>query len=334
MKGDAREIKRAADRAAALTAQLLAFSRGQVMRPRILDLNEVVRGMQSMIGRLIGEDVELRTILTPDLATIKADQGQLEQVTMNLAANARDAMPRGGILTISTAAYSCGATGTPEHAEMIPGDYVTLEVSDTGVGIDRETLARIFEPFFTTKEVGRGTGLGLATVYGIVKQSGGYIYCASQPTAGTTFIVYLPRVSEAVPGKSTAAEARSRSGTESVLVVEDEEAICNFILSILRRNGYDATGARSGAEAMSIFSSRPGGFRLLLADVVMPRMSGIELGRWIAEVNPGVKILYMTGYSKHSLVQADSPDGALDILRKPFTAEQLLTKIREVLDAG
>ena len=333
MKGDAREIKRAADRAADLTAQLLAFSRGQVMRPRILDLNDVVRGMQNMIGRLIGEDIELRTILAPDPATIKADQGQLEQVTMNLAANARDAMPRGGVLTIRTGTYSSGPDGT-EHAEMPAGDYVTLEVSDTGVGIDKETLARIFEPFFTTKEVGRGTGLGLATVYGIVKQSGGYIYCASQPTAGTTFIVYLPRVSEAVPGKSTAAEARSRSGTESVLVVEDEEAICNFILSILRRNGYDATGARSGAEAMSIFSSRPGGFRLLLADVVMPRMSGIELGRWIAEVNPGVKILYMTGYSKHSLVQADSPDGALDILRKPFTAEQLLTKIREVLDAG
>ncbi|MGD0728402.1 MAG: PAS domain S-box protein [Spirochaetia bacterium] len=333
MKGDAREIKRAADRAAALTAQLLAFSRGQVMRPRILDLNEVVRGMQSMIGRLIGEDVELRTILTPDLATIKADQGQLEQVTMNLAANARDAMPRGGILTISTATYSCSATGTPEHAEMIPGDYVTLEVSDTGVGIDRETLARIFEPFFTTKEVGRGTGLGLATVYGIVKQSDGYIYCASRPGAGTTFTVYLPRVREAVPGKSTTVEARSLPGSESVLVVEDEEAICNFILSILRKNGYDATGARSGPEAMSIFSSRPGGFQLVLADVVMPRMSGIELGRWIAEAARGVKVLYMTGYSKHALVQADAPEGGLDILRKPFTAEQLLKKIREVLDA-
>jgi two-component system cell cycle sensor histidine kinase/response regulator CckA len=334
MKSDAREIKRAADRAADLTAQLLAFSRGQVMRPRILDLNDVVRGMKNMIGRLIGEDIELRTILAPGPATIKADQGQLEQVTMNLAANARDAMPQGGILTIRTATDSLVAGGTPEHAEMVPGDYVTLEVSDTGIGIDRETLARIFEPFFTTKEVGRGTGLGLATVYGIVKQSNGYIYCASQPGAGTTFTVYLPSVSEAVPGKSTTAEARSRPGSESVLVVEDEEAICNFILSILRRNGYDTTGARSGPEAMSIFSSRPGGFKLVLADVVMPRMSGIELGRLIAEADRGAKILYMTGYSKHALVQTDSPDGALDVLRKPFTAEQLLTKIREVLDAG
>src|SRR5208283_2017195 len=181
MKGDAREIKRAADRAADLTAQLLAFSRGQVMRPRILDLNDVMRGMQNMIGRLVGEDIELRTILAPGPAPIRADQGQLEQVTMNLAANARDAMPRGGVLTIKTAGYSFDADGTPEHAEIVPGSYVTLEVSDTGVGIDKETLSRIFEPFFTTKEVGHGTGLGLATVYGIIKQSNGYIYCASQP---------------------------------------------------------------------------------------------------------------------------------------------------------
>jgi CheY-like chemotaxis protein len=217
---------------------------------------------------------------------------------------------------------------------MTPGTYVTLEVSDTGVGIDRETLARIFEPFFTTKEVGRGTGLGLATVYGIIKQSGGFIYCASQPGAGTTFTVYLPSVSEAVQAKAPTIEAGSQRGSESVLVVEDEEAICNFILSILRRNGYDATGARSGAEAMSILSSRRSGFQLLISDVVMPQMSGIELGRRIAEADQGVKILYMTGYSKHALVEAESLNGALDILRKPFTAEQLLRKIREVLDAG
>ena len=332
MKGDAREIKRAADRAADLTAQLLAFSRGQVMRPRILDLNDVVRSMQNMIGRLVGEDIELRTILVPGLAPIRADQGQLEQVTINLAANARDAMPRGGILTVRTAACAFGPEGTPEHPEMLAGSYVTLEVSDTGVGIDQETLARIFEPFFTTKEVGHGTGLGLATVYGIIKQSDGYIYCASQPGAGTTFTVYLPRVSDPVSEKSTAVETRSRPGSEPVLVVEDEEAICNFILSILRRQGYDATGARSAAEAISIFSSRPGAFRLVLADVVMPRMSGIELGRWLAEADKSVRVLYMTGYSKHALVQADSPGGALEVLHKPFTSEQLLKKIREVLD--
>jgi CheY-like chemotaxis protein len=304
------------------------------MRPRILDLNDVMRGMENMIGRLVGEDIELRTLLAPDPAPIRADQGQLEQVTMNLAANARDAMPRGGILTIRTAAYSLEANGTPEHAEMVPGSYVTLEVSDTGAGIDKETLTRIFEPFFTTKEVGRGTGLGLATVYGIVKQSNGYIYCTSEPRAGTTFTVYLPRVNDPLTEKSITVEARSRPGSESVLVVEDEEAICNFILSILRRNGYDATGARSAAEAMSIFSSRPGAFRLVLADVVMPRMSGVELGRWIEEADKSVRVLYMTGYSKHALMQADSPGGALEILRKPFTPEQLLNKIREVLDAG
>ena len=334
MKADAREIKRAADRAADLTAQLLAFSRGQVMRPRILDLNDVVREMQSMIGRLIGEDIELRAVLTTELATIRADQGQLEQVTMNLAANARDAMPQGGVLTIRTSIKVFGAEVLLEHAEIAPGRYVTLEVSDTGVGIDGETLARIFEPFFTTKEVGRGTGLGLATVYGIVKQSGGFIYCASQPGAGTTFTVYLPNVGAAVQEKATIMEAGSRRGSESVLVVEDEEAICNFILSILRRNGYDATGARSGAEAMSILSSRRGRFQLLISDVVMPQMSGIELGRRIAEADQGVKILYMTGYSKHALVEAESLNGGLDILRKPFTAEELLKKIREVLDAG
>jgi PAS domain S-box-containing protein len=333
MKADAREIKRAADRAADLTAQLLAFSRGQVLRPRILDLNDVVRGMQSMIGRLIGEDIDFRTILAPDLATIKADQGQIEQVAMNLAANARDAMPHGGVLTIRTANGISGAEGATEHAEMAPGDYVTLEVSDTGVGIDRETRDRIFEPFFTTKEVGRGTGLGLATVYGIIKQSGGYIYCASEPGEGTTFTIYLPSVREAMPGKSMAAEARPRTGSESVLVVEDEEAICNFILSILRRNGYDATGARGGAEALSIFSSRRGAFQLLLADVVMPQMSGLELGRRITEARPGMKVLYMTGYSAHPLVQAGAPDGPIEILRKPFSAEELLKKIREALDA-
>jgi PAS domain S-box-containing protein len=334
MKADAREIKRAADRAADLTAQLLAFSRGQVMRPRVLDLNDVVRGMRNMIGRLIGEDIELRAELAPDPTTVKADQGQIEQVAMNLAANARDAMPRGGVLTIATAHRTFGAQGAAEHAEIPPGDYVTLEVSDTGVGIDRDTLSRIFEPFFTTKEVGRGTGLGLATVYGIVKQSGGFIYCASEPGAGTTFTVYLPSVWGETAEKTTVRAGRTRPGNESVLVVEDEEAICNFILSILRRNGYDATGARGGAEALSIFSSHPAGFRLLLADIVMPQMSGLELGRRIAESDRNVKILYMTGYSAHPLVQAGSANGAIDILRKPFTAEELLKRIREALDAG
>ena len=334
MKADAREIKRAADRAANLTAQLLAFSRGQVMRPRVLDLNEVVRGMRNMIGRLIGEDIELRTQLAAGPMTVKADQGQVEQVAMNLAANARDAMPRGGVLTLTTSPRAFGDEGTGEHAEIPPGDYVSLEVSDTGVGIDRDTLSRIFEPFFTTKEVGRGTGLGLATVYGIVKQSGGFIYCASEPGAGTTFTVFLPRVSGEAVEAPGARAGPSRPGKESVLVVEDEEAIANFILSILRRNGYDATGARGGAEALSIFSARPGGFALLLADIVMPQMSGLELGRRIAASDPGTRILYMTGYSAHPLVQAGAANGAIDILHKPFTAEELLQKVRETLDAA
>jgi two-component system, cell cycle sensor histidine kinase and response regulator CckA len=333
MKADAREIKRAADRAADLTAQLLAFSRGQVLRPRILDLNDVVRGMRNMLGRLIGEDIELRTELAPGLTTVRADQGQIEQVAMNLAANARDAMPGGGVLTIATAGRTFGPEGAGEHAEIPPGDYVTLEVSDTGVGIDRDTLSRIFEPFFTTKEVGHGTGLGLATVYGIVKQSGGFIYCDSEPGAGTTFTVYLPSVRGEILENAAVRGARSRPGSESVLVVEDEEAIRNFILSILRRNGYEATGAGGGAEALSIFSVRTAGFHLLLTDIVMPQMSGLELGRRIAESDPAVKVLYMTGYSAHPLVQAGPPNGEIDILRKPFTAEELLKRIRETLDA-
>jgi len=334
MKADAREIKRAADRAADLTAQLLAFSRGQVMRPRVLDLNDVVRGMRNMIGRLIGEDIELRTELAPGLTTVRADQGQIEQVAMNLAANARDAMPRGGVLTITTADRTFSADGAVEHAEIPPGDYVTMEVSDTGTGIDRDTLSRIFEPFFTTKEVGHGTGLGLATVYGIVKQSGGFIYCASEPGAGTTFTVYLPSVRGEILETAAARGAHARPGSESVLVVEDEEAIRKFVLAILRRNGYDATGARGGAEALSIFSARPAGFQLLLADIVMPQMSGLELGRKIAESDRNVKILYMTGYSAHPLVQAGSAHEAIDILRKPFSAEELLMRIRETLDAA
>jgi CheY-like chemotaxis protein len=202
------------------------------------------------------------------------------------------------------------------------------------VGIDRDILPRIFEPFFTTKEVGQGTGLGLATVYGIIKQSGGYIYCASEPDAGTTFTIYLPSARGEVPEKSSARGTRSRPGSESVLVVEDEEAICTFILSILRKNGYDAVGARGGAEALSLVSSRPSGFKLLLSDVVMPQMSGLELGRRIGEESPDTKVLYMTGYSAHPLVQAGLANGAIDILRKPFTAEELLKRVREVLDAG
>jgi two-component system, cell cycle sensor histidine kinase and response regulator CckA len=334
MKADAQEIKRAADRAADLTAQLLAFSRGQVLRPRILDLNDVVRGMRNMIGRLVGEDIELRTELAPGPTTVRADQGQIEQVAMNLAANSRDAMPRGGVLTIATAGRTIGTGGVEEHAEIPPGDYVTMEVSDTGVGIDRDSLPRIFEPFYTTKEVGHGTGLGLATVYGIVKQSGGFIYCTSEPGAGTTFTVYLPSARGEIPRSDAPRGARPRPGSESVLVVEDEEAICNFILSILRRNGYEASGARGGAEALSIFSARPAGFQLVLTDIVMPQINGLELGRRIAASDRNVKILYMTGYSAHPLVQTGSMNGEIDILRKPFTAEALLERIRETLDAA
>jgi PAS domain S-box-containing protein len=333
MKEDLKEIKRAADRAAGLTAQLLAFSRKQVMRASILDLNEVVRSMEKMLPRILGEDIELVTSLSPELGATRADQGQLEQVIMNLAANARDAMPNGGTLTLTTANRSFKNDNDREHSEVALGEYVTLAVNDTGAGIDREILPRIFEPFFTTKALGKGTGLGLATVYGIIKQSEGYIYCASEPGAGTTFTIYLPRVhGESVETKKPSREHGSLTGSETVLVVEDEDAIRGLVLSILGKSGYRATGARNGEEALAAASSSAGAIHLLLTDVVMPQMSGPDLGRKLQEKYSGIRILYMSGFADHPAVQQGARDRLIDMIRKPFTAEALLAKIRDVLD--
>jgi two-component system cell cycle sensor histidine kinase/response regulator CckA len=333
MKADLKEIKQAADRAAGLTRQLLAFSRKQVLRVSILNLNEVVRGMEKMLPRILGEDIRLVTVLAPDLPTTRADQGQLDQVIMNLAANARDAMPHGGVLTLSTGRRVVGEGSDREHPEILPGEYITLEVSDTGAGIDREVLPRIFEPFFTTKAVGKGTGLGLATVYGIIKQSEGYIYCASEPGSGTTFTIYLPRSrGESIEAKKPARESGSLKGNETILVVEDEDAILGLILSILGRSGYKATGARNGGQALAAAASRTGPIHLLLTDVVMPQMSGPDLGRKLKEVLPDVRVLYMSGFTDHPAVQQGVRDSLVDMIRKPFTADALLRKIRDVLD--
>ncbi|MGA2642806.1 MAG: PAS domain S-box protein, partial [Spirochaetia bacterium] len=278
LKNQIAEVANAARRASRLTAQLLAFSRKQVLQPRVVSLNKLVRGAEGILARVIGEDVELITRLQPGAGSIQADPGQIEQVVMNLAVNARDAMPAGGTLTLETALDAPGPAFLREHPEMIPGEYVRLSVIDTGEGMSGEVVARIFEPFFTTKEAGKGTGLGLSTAYGIVKQSNGYIYCASGPAQGTTFTIYFPRVAadEALE-RPPAPKPVSVRGSETILLVEDEESVRRFIRTLLQSSGYAVIDAASGDEALSIVAARGGGIRLLITDVVMPRMSGREL---------------------------------------------------------
>jgi PAS domain S-box-containing protein len=333
LKTDVNEIKTAASRAADLTAQLLAFSRKQVLRPRVISVNQVVRGVENMLARLVGEDVVLETVLPPEAGNIMADPVQVEQVMMNLAANARDAMPDGGTLTMESANCVFDDDAMREHPEVAAGDYVMLAVSDTGRGMDRATLSRIFEPFFTTKEMGKGTGLGLATVYGIVKQSGGYIFCRSEKGMGTSFRVYFPRVFEnSALETPPAADAKPLLGTETVLVVEDERAIRTFVGIALRNAGYAVREAQNGLEATAEVASDPRRIHLLLTDVAMPGMNGPELVRRIREIHPGVRILYMSGYTANSIVHRGILDEDVDMLEKPFNAVRLLEKIREVLD--
>lgn len=329
---DMKEIKRAIDRAADLTAQLLAFSRKQLLQPRVLDPNEIVRRMEKMLPLIIGEDIELVSELAPRVGSIKADPGQFEQVLMNLAANARDAMPKGGTLTLRTAKASFPEAGGKDNPEIPPGDYVMLSVRDTGAGMSPETLARVFEPFFTTKEVGKGTGLGLATVYGIITQSGGRITCASELGKGTEFTIYLPRVEErpAVDGESAALDWSAR-GDGTILIVEDEAAVRRFVRSVLEKRGYTVLEAGTGVEALTVVGSASDGVDLLLTDVVMPQMSGPELARKLKEKLPGIRVLYMSGYSydlaaNHGILSAEA-----DLIRKPFDAPGLLLRVREAL---
>jgi PAS domain S-box-containing protein len=333
VKPDIRQIRKAAERAADLTAQLLAFSRKQVLQPKVIDLNETMRGMEEMLPRVIGEDIELVMLLPPDAGNVKADRGQIEQVIVNLAANARDAMPSGGRLTIETGTRTLDAAYDRVHPEVKHGHYVMLAVRDTGLGMTPETLSRIFEPFFTTKEVGKGTGLGLAMVYGIVKQSGGYIYCESDVGRGTTFTLYFPRVLEASPeGQKEPAREAAEGGRETILLVEDEEAVRRLSRTVLEKNGYTVIEAGSGEEALAAISTRLCGVRLLLSDVVMPQMSGPELGRRVREICPDVRILYMSGYAQSSVVHHGILDPEVDLIQKPFMASGLLRRVREVLD--
>jgi PAS domain S-box-containing protein len=326
-------IKEAGDRAAALTQQLLAFSRRQVLAPQVLDLNAVVADMEEMLRRLIGEDIDLLTVLKPELGLIKADRSQIEQILMNLVVNARDAMPTGGKLTIETAAAELDEAYARRHPGVTPGAHVMLAVSDTGHGMDEATRARIFEPFFTTKEKGKGTGLGLAVVYGIAKQSGGSIWVYSEPGRGTTFKVYLPRV-EAVPEKAAAVPVNERShrGTETVLLVEDEAAVRSFVREILQSNGYVVLEASQAGEALEACERHAAPIHLLLTDVVLPATSGPELAGRLKSLRPEAKILYMSGYTDNAVVHHGVLEPHVALLQKPFTPAALLRKVREVLE--
>ncbi|MCP9495213.1 MAG: PAS domain S-box protein [Pyrinomonadaceae bacterium MAG19_C2-C3] len=328
------EIKKAADRAAALTRQLLAFSRKQPQQLRVLNINEVVGDTDKMLGRLIGEDIGLASMLDPALGQVKVDPGQLEQVIVNLVLNARDAMPNGGKITIETKNVRLDEAFVQHHLGARTGRYVMLAISDTGMGMDAETQARIFEPFFTTKEAGKGTGLGLSTVYGIVKQSDGYISVYSEVGHGTTFKVYLPRVDEvADPPVSNFPREESVRGTETVLLVEDEEIVRSLARQILEMNGYKVLEATDGVAALRLCERNEEPIHLLLTDMVMPQMSGRELSERLSKLRPDIPVLYMSGYTDDALMRHGMLDANVAFLEKPFTPESLVSKVREVLDS-
>ncbi|MFN2564473.1 MAG: ATP-binding protein [Gemmatimonadaceae bacterium] len=335
-RADLEEIRQAAARAAGLTRQLLAFSRKQVMQPRVLDLNtDVVAGVEKMLRRLIGEDIELVTTLDPELGLVNADPGQLEQIVVNLAVNARDAMPNGGRLTIETANAELGPADAGRHFGAKPGRYVMLAVSDTGTGMSRETLSRMFEPFYTTKEQGKGTGLGLSTVHGIVKQSGGDIWVYSEPWQGTTFKIYLPQVEEpVVVSAAVAPKAYQHGGAETILLVEDEPALRSLARKILVSRGYTVLEARAGAEALAVCERAEQPIDLVVTDAVMPGMSGRELAERLAIVRPGLRVLIMSGYTDDDMLRRGILDPRMAFLQKPFTPDALAKKVREVLDGG
>ena len=332
LRGYVNEIKNASLRAASLTRQLLAFSRQQVLAPRVLALNAVVANIEKMLKRLIGEDIELVTALGEDLWPVKADPGQLEQVLLNLAVNSRDAMPNGGVLTIQTANVEIDSASAQTLFPLHPGPYVLLSFSDTGIGMDAETQARIFDPFFTTKETGKGTGLGLAMVYGIVKQSGGYIWVSSEVGKGTAFKIYLPRTAEQVdePGPGWVG-FQAQQGTETLLLVEDEDAVRTLVRNVLREKGYRILEASRGEEALELARQYGRPIDLLVTDVVMPHMNGRELARRLTNLLPQIKVLYISGYADSAVWHQAGLDSGGAFLQKPFSPEALARKVREVL---
>jgi two-component system, cell cycle sensor histidine kinase and response regulator CckA len=326
------QIERAADRASALTRQLLAFSRMQVLQPRVMNLNDVVEDMGKLLPRLIGEDIELVIRTAPDLGAIRADAGQMEQVIMNLAVNARDAMPGGGKLLIETSNTDLDSTYNDVHPIVRQGRYVLLAVSDNGIGMDAETQARIFEPFFTTKEQGKGTGLGLATVYGVVKQSGGFIWVYSELRRGTSFKIYLPRIDQPFdkPGTSHVISDAPR-GTETILLAEDEQDVREVTREFLESGGYTVLEAKDGAEAIRLVQSHQDNIDLLITDMVMPGITGQELAVRLRERRPNLRILYMSGYSDGAALNSALSDSSIRLLTKPFSRSALLRAVNELL---
>jgi two-component system, cell cycle sensor histidine kinase and response regulator CckA len=330
-KAMADEVMGAADKAAELTKQLLAFSRGQAVRLRPVDLNDVLRKMQGMLRRLIGEDIEIKMLLDEGLRKVQADPGQISQIIINLSANARDALPEGGRIVIQTSNWIVKDDLFHRQLGFTPGHYVRLMFSDNGRGMDPETAKHIFEPFFTTKEMGRGTGLGLSTVYGIVKQAAGQISVYSELGSGTTFSIYFP-CSEAESCEPAAVEPKKLGGCETILLVEDEPSLRKLAESILQANGYEVLVASSGQDALARAEQRSG-IQLMLTDIVMPGMDGQKLAREIMRRQPSIRPIFMSGYSEHAVLESILNDSAAAFLQKPFTPAQLLEKVREVLDA-
>jgi CheY-like chemotaxis protein len=330
---DLEAIVEAANRASALTRQLLAFSRRQIVQPKVLELNRLISKMHKMLRPVIGEDVQLKLLLKKNLRRVKADPGQLEQVLMNLAVNSRDAMPRGGQLVIETTEVECREGEPKPEAELAPGRYVLLVVRDTGHGMDAETKSRVFEPFFTTKGRGKGTGLGLSTVYGIVKQSGGDITVESAVGQGATFRIYLPALE--TPARETEPISRERpagEGVETILLVEDEPGLRKLASEMLLKQGYRVVEANDGPEALRVWNQNPDLVDLLLTDVVMPQMSGRELAEQLRAMRPELRVLYMSGYTHDVIARHGVLDSETAFLQKPFTPDTLGRKIRTLLD--
>jgi nitrogen-specific signal transduction histidine kinase/CheY-like chemotaxis protein len=333
---DVKQIRSAAERASSLTRQLLAFSRKQILQPRVLDMNSVVSTVEPMLQRLIGEDITIASSCSAR-GYVVADPGQSEQILVNLVVNARDAMPQGGTISIETQNATLDETYTSEHAPVVPGRYVMLAVGDNGVGMSRDTREHAFDPFFTTKEAGKGTGLGLATVYGIVKQSGGYVWIYSEPGLGTTLKLYFPEVSAAAAFTNVEYKPSAKlgaRGSETILLVEDEESVRGLTSRILEKQGYRVIVAQHGREAMDIATREVGHIDLVLTDIVMPGMNGRGLVERLAGIRPRIKSLYMSGYTDDDIIRRGFIEPSKSFLQKHFTSESLLQTVRKVLDEG